>query len=144
MKSLTTIGYVYSEYSAPADPFEMRERESTIIIDERFEEGLYDIENSSFLDIIFVFHKSEDYKLRLINYYNEDKGVFASRSPRRPNPIGLTTVKLIERKGCVLKVTGLDALSGTPVIDIKPADFSFYKENAKDIINESSKYNPRR
>jgi formylmethanofuran dehydrogenase subunit E len=79
----------------------------------------------------------------LINYYKEDKGVFASRSPRRPSSIGVTTVKLIERKGCALKVAGLDALHGTPVIDIKPTDLRFYKENSTEITTERSKQNPR-
>ena len=143
METITTIGYVQSEYKTPTDPFEMKEKESIIIIDEKFEEGLYDIESSLFLDIIFVFHKSEGYKLRHLNYYKEDKGVFASRSPSRPSSIGHTTVKLIERKVNVLRVKGLDAIDGTPVIDIKPTISNFYEENSEKINTEHSKQNPR-
>jgi formylmethanofuran dehydrogenase subunit E len=143
MIEIKPIGYVKNKFDAPADPFEMVKHESTIIINEGLEEGLFDIESSPFIDIIFSFHKSDSYKLRIKNYYNEDKGVFASRSPKRPNSIGTTTVKLIERNGRELKVSGLDAINETPVIDIKPTNTNFYKEHFIEITTERSKENPR-
>jgi tRNA-Thr(GGU) m(6)t(6)A37 methyltransferase TsaA len=143
MKDLKTIGYVKSKFDVPSDPFEMAKHESVIVIEEELGDGLFDIESSTYIDVIFLFHKSKDYNLRVINYFNEDKGVFASRSPRRPTPIGVSTVRLIERDGCNLRVDGLDALNGTPVLDIKPARISFYKEHFVEISTEHSKQNPR-
>jgi formylmethanofuran dehydrogenase subunit E len=143
MANFKPIGYIKSKFDIPADPFEMIKQESLIIIDEEMEEGLFDIESSPFIDIIFEFHKSDGYDLRITNYYNEDKGVFASRSPKRPNSIGVSTVKLLERNDRTLKVTGLDALNGTPVIDIKPTNTNFYKEHFTEITTERSKQNPR-
>jgi len=76
------------------------------------------------LDILFIFDRSVGFDLLVHpqgNVANPLRGVFASRSPRRPNPIGLTRVRLIERHGNVLKVRGLDALPDTPIVDIKQA-----------------------
>lgn len=143
MIEIKPIGYIKSNFNTPTDPFEMIKHESTIVINEGLEDGLYDIESSPYIDIIFSFHKSDGYDLRLKNYYNEDKGVFASRSPKRPNSIGTTTVKLIERNGRELRVLGLDAINSTPVIDIKPTNTNFYKEHFVEITTKRSKENPR-
>jgi tRNA (adenine37-N6)-methyltransferase len=93
----------------------------------QFSAGLKGIENADFLWIMFWMHRlSEDHRKMLQvhprgDVAREKKGVFALRSPMRPNPIGLTKVRLVKRKGNILTVEGLDALDGTPVIDIKPA-----------------------
>lgn len=98
-----------------------------IEIYDQFSDGLKGIEDAESLWILFWMHKlSEDDRKTLQAYpkgdtTKEKRGVFALRSPMRPNPIGLTKVKLVERKGNVLIVEGLDAYDGTPVIDIKPA-----------------------
>jgi tRNA-Thr(GGU) m(6)t(6)A37 methyltransferase TsaA len=86
-----------------------------------YEEGLKDTEGFSHLIVIFAFHKSEGYRLRTKPLL-EDKlrGVFSTRSPHRPNPLGLTVVKVLERDGPILKVSGIDMLEGTPILDIKP------------------------
>jgi tRNA-Thr(GGU) m(6)t(6)A37 methyltransferase TsaA len=86
-----------------------------------FEAGLTDIEGYSHLIILWVFHRSDTFDL-LFTPPTDDKphGVFSTRSPRRPNPIGLTTVELIRREGRFLYLRGVDMLDGTPVIDIKP------------------------
>ena len=86
-----------------------------------FEEGLKDIDGFSHLVILFVFHESEGYRLHtkpLLD--NTLRGVFSTRSPHRPNPIGMTVVKVIEREGNFLKVSGIDMIEGTPILDIKP------------------------
>lgn len=86
-----------------------------------YEPGLKDIEGFSHLIVLFAFHKSERYKLHTIPFRNDNlRGVFSTRSPRRPNPIGLTIVKIIERKGNILKVSGIDMIEGTPILDLKP------------------------
>lgn len=86
-----------------------------------FEAGLADIEGYSHLIMVWVFHRSDGYDL-LFTPPTDDKphGVFSTRSPRRPSPIGLTTVELIRREGRFLYLRGVDMLDGTPVIDIKP------------------------
>src|ERR1700758_2249093 len=90
-----------------------------------FELGLTDIEGFSHLFVIWEFHHSKEVALvgALIGTPPIDDrphGVFATRSPRRPNPIGLTVVELLRREGPVLHVRGLDMLDGTPILDIKP------------------------
>lgn len=86
-----------------------------------FTDGLYRIEDFEKLYILFYFSKSKGYKLiHRRRYDGEISGVFASRSPYRPNGIGLTIVELLNVEGNVLHVRGLDAIIGTPVLDIKP------------------------
>ena len=87
-----------------------------------FAEGLVDIEGFSHLYILWVFDRSQDFDL-IAHPPSDDgrpHGVFATRSPRRPNPIALTTVELLGREGPKLRVRGLDMLDGTPILDIKP------------------------
>ncbi len=86
-----------------------------------FEDGLKDIEGFSHLVVLFAFHKSEGPRLHTKPLLDETlRGVFSTRSPHRPNPIGMTVVKVIERKGTSLKVSGIDMIEGTPILDIKP------------------------
>ncbi len=144
MTPITPVGYVESSFQQPADPFEMMKHESVIVIKEEFAEALHNIDQSSFIDVVFLFHQSEGYSLRGLNYFQEDKGVFASRSPKRPNPIGITSVKLVKHDGCRLVVHGLDAINGTPVVDIKPTVTSFYKEHVEAITTQQTKTHPRR
>jgi tRNA-Thr(GGU) m(6)t(6)A37 methyltransferase TsaA len=93
------------------------------VIDVRpdLEPGLQDIEGFSHLYVIWVFHRVDGYDL-VAHPPSDDRphGVFATRSPRRPNPIGLTVVKLLRREGTRLHVSGVDMLDGTPVLDLKP------------------------
>jgi tRNA-Thr(GGU) m(6)t(6)A37 methyltransferase TsaA len=117
---LKAIGYVKSEFTEPADHMVMREKESSIVIDPVYGDGLYRIEEKQYLMVIFYFDRAEGYSLQGTRRDGEFTGVFASRSPRRPNAIGVTTVRLLERKGNELRVLGLDALNGTPVLDLKP------------------------
>lgn len=121
MYEVQSIGEVKSKFKEPSNPHEMRKHESTIIIKPEFVDGLYKIEDNDFLQVVFFFHLSEGYKLKGKRCHGRERGVFASRSPMRPSSIGITTVELLERKGAELRVKGLDAIDGTPVIDIKPS-----------------------
>ena len=86
-----------------------------------FSEGLKDIESFSHLHIFYILHKQKGYSLSVLTPWDTEKhGVFSTRSPGRPTPIGYSVVKLLSREGNILKVTNLDAEDGTPVIDIKP------------------------
>jgi tRNA-Thr(GGU) m(6)t(6)A37 methyltransferase TsaA len=86
-----------------------------------FADGLQDTEGFSHLVILWVFHQSQACELvGRVPTDNRVHGVFSTRSPRRPNPIGLTNVELIKRDGARLHLRGIDMLDGTPVLDIKP------------------------
>lgn len=95
---------------------------SEIEVFPEFSEGLFRIELLKELDILFIFDRSDGFDLQVHPRGDGSiplTGLFGTRSPRRPSPIGLTRVKLLERKGNVLRVKGLDALVDTPVADIK-------------------------
>ena len=119
------IGYVRSPYFEHTDiPKGLGAKhvtEGEIAVMPEYAQGLTDIDRMSHLFIIWAFSKSEGFAL-LTRPPSSGKphGVFATRSPQRPNPIGLTVVKLIAREGNVLRVCGVDMLDGTPVLDIKP------------------------
>lgn len=86
-----------------------------------FEAGLADIEGFSHLFVIWVFDRASGFELTACPPSdNREHGVFATRSPRRPNPIALTVVQLLGRDGTRLQVRGVDMLDGTPILDIKP------------------------
>lgn len=88
---------------------------------EEFSEGLRDVETYSHLIVLYWLHLANRGNLLAISSHNKkERGVFATRSPNRPNPIGFAVVELIERAGNVLRIRWLDAIDGTPVIDIKP------------------------
>ncbi len=119
------IGYVRSPYKdtreIPKGLGAKHEAEGSLEILAEFEPGLTDIEGFSHLIVIWAFDRSEGFSL-VGTPPSDDRphGVFATRSPRRPNPIGLTVVELLYREGPVLRVRGIDMLEGTPVLDIKP------------------------
>jgi len=95
--------------------------EGTLEIFPEYEEGLEDIEGYSHLIVIFVFHQSGPGTLKSHPPHDgKERGVFATRSFHRPNPLGLTIVCLLGREGRFLKVRGVDMVEGTPILDIKP------------------------
>lgn len=116
------IGYVRNnwEEAGPEIADRIKEDVSLIELNEEYLEGLFKIEKFSHLNILFYFHKSSGYKLQTFTRTGDFRGVFATCSPFRPSLIGLTSVQLLETNGNTLKVTGLDAINGTPVLDIKP------------------------
>ena len=126
MFEVRPIGVVRSPYRNTADiPKGLgakHEAEGTLEILPEFAPGLKDIEGFSHLFVLWEFDRSQDFDLVAHPPSDEGRphGVFATRSPRRPNPIGLTVIELLERKGAVLRVRGVDMLDGTPVLDIKP------------------------
>ena len=119
------IGFVRTPYSdtsqVPKGLSAKHEAEGELEILPEFEPGLTDIEGFSHLIVLWVFDRSEGFEL-----YGETPadglphGVFATRSPRRPNPIAITIVELLGREGSKLRVRGVDMLDGTPILDIKP------------------------
>jgi len=119
------IGFVDSPYKDTAEiPKGLgakHEAEGVLRILPEFELGLTDIEGFSHLMVIWAFDRSHGFDLLgMPPSHNRPHGVFATRSPRRPNPIGLTVVELLRRENGLLHVRGVDMLEGTPILDIKP------------------------
>lgn len=125
MYTFEPIGFVRTAFTDTADiPKGLgakHDAEGTIEIKPELEPGLQDIEGFSHLYVIWVFHRSERSDL-VAHPPSDDRphGVFATRSPERPNPIGLSVVELLGRDGPRLRVRGVDMLDGTPVLDLKP------------------------
>ena len=125
MFSPQPIGHVSSPYTQTKDIPKgfgaKHEAEGVLEILPQFEAGLADIEGFSHLIVLWVFDRAEGFDL-VAKPPIDDRthGVFATRSPRRPNPIGLTVVELLRRGGRSLHVRGVDMLDGTPILDVKP------------------------
>ena len=120
------VAFIQSPYKTtpaiPKGPGAKHEAEGVIEFLREFEPGLADIEGFSHLFVIWVFDRADGVSLTANPPTDEHRshGVFATRSPRRPNPIGLTVVELLRRDGVSLYVRGVDMLDGTPVLDVKP------------------------
>ena len=122
---MRAIGFVRSPYTetsqVPKGFGAKHDAEGTFEIRPEYEAGLKDIEGFSHLYVLWLFHQSEGYDLMVIPPTDtKPHGVFATRSPRRPNPIGLTVVRFVARERLSLQVIGVDMLDGTPILDIKP------------------------
>lgn len=134
--TMRPIGYIRSAYTStdqvPKGLGTTHTMEGTLEVLPEFAAGLQDIEGFSHLMILWVFHQAKDFSL--VGGTPTDgriHGVFATRSPRRPNPIGLTNVELARREGAVLHLRGIDMLDGTPVLDIKPYTSSIPMERLR-------------
>lgn len=99
-----------------------------IEIFKEFKDGIYGIEKFSHIAVIFLFHKSKGYELIQTPRDGRKRGVFATCSPSRPNPIGLSILKLIKVEDNILHVSWLDMTDSTPVLDIKPFQFEGIKK----------------
>jgi tRNA (adenine37-N6)-methyltransferase len=119
------IGFVRSPYTGtkqiPKGLGTKHEADGVLEVQPEFERGLADIEGFSHLFVIWVFDRSQGVELvGAPPSDNRPHGVFATRSPLRPSPIGLTVVELLRRDGRMLHVRGVDMLDATPILDIKP------------------------
>lgn len=122
---LRPIGFVRSPFAEtsqiPKGPGAEHTAEGRLELTPEFEPGLQDIEGFSHLYVLWAFHRAQGHELLAIPPSDDrPHGVFATRSPRRPNPVGLTVVELLGREGRTLLVRGVDMLDGTPILDIKP------------------------
>jgi tRNA (adenine37-N6)-methyltransferase len=124
LPAMRPIGRVERESSpGPAGPHHER-GEARIVLDPSLAEGLAGLESGQRMMVVFAFHRAGTFEL--LQHPRGDagrpkRGVFSLRSPRRPNPIGVTVVDIVEVAGNVVLVRGMDAFDGTPVLDLKPA-----------------------
>lgn len=135
------IGYVINEFDLSASPELIKECVSRIHIDQQYEEGLDEIGKCEFIDVYYFLNKTSDVTMTVKLRNGDTRGVFATRSPNRPNHLAHTTVKLIRKEKNILWVTGLDALNNSPVLDIKCCDTSMFEQEL--IHSTISKQDPR-
>ncbi len=119
------IGVIHSPYQSlvgmPIQPSGADGVRGKIILDSQFVSGLQDLEGFSHLILIYHFHRSPDPSLVVQPFLDEvPHGVFATRAPRRPNPIGFSVVRLISVQSNIIEIENVDILDGTPLLDIKP------------------------
>lgn len=90
-------------------------------VNPQYGEGLKDIEGFSHIILLYAFHESNGFELQVKPVLDDNlRGLFATRYPYRPNPIGLSVVRLLKYEGNILEIEGVDVLNGTPLLDIKP------------------------
>jgi len=142
------IGVIRSEHTAaektPIQPLYAKGCKGRVEVYPEFAEGLKDLEGFSHLYLLYHFHQCREVQLTVKPFLQDaERGVFSTRAPCRPNPIGLSVVELIKMEGNILHVDGLDILDGTPLLDIKPYTEKFdlhpVKKNGwQDEVDEST------
>ena len=143
------IGTIHSPFKEPHDtpiqPAFAKEAEGTVEIFPEYAEGLTDLEGFSHIILLYHFHLSKEFSL-MVKPYLDDRfhGLFATRAPARPNPIGVSVVSLINVKRGELFVQGIDIIDGTPLLDIKPYVPEFNMQKAVKIGWLESKLNKRK
>ncbi|MGC9371745.1 MAG: tRNA (N6-threonylcarbamoyladenosine(37)-N6)-methyltransferase TrmO [Thermovirgaceae bacterium] len=117
------IGFVRSVIKVPQPPEIFRRTSSAVEVEETYRDALEGIREGQSVLVLFVFHKSNGFSMKVHprgDVNRPVRGLFTTCSPARPNPVGVTPVEVLKINGCRLTVKGLDAIDGTPVIDIKP------------------------
>ncbi len=130
------IGIIHSEHKeedkTPIQPVYAKGCKGYVELFPEFVDGLRDLSDFSHIYLIYHFHKSQQVKLIVKPYLQDvDHGIFATRAPFRPNPIGLSVVELLGIEGHVLHLDGVDILDGTPLLDIKPYTAKFDLHDVK-------------
>jgi tRNA-Thr(GGU) m(6)t(6)A37 methyltransferase TsaA len=119
-----SIGVIHSPFTNPKEMPIQASRSTAhgqVVVDSEYAAGLKDIEGFSHIILLYAFHQSSGYSLEILPFLDDQsRGLFATRYPQRPNPIGLSIVQLIERRENILEILNVDVLDGTPLLDIKP------------------------
>ena len=130
---LRQIGVIHSPFTDTSQtPIQasLSSARGSVEVHPEYADGLQDIEGFSHIFLIYIFHKSSGYSLVIKPFLDDHlHGIFATRYPFRPNPVGLSVVQLTARQGNILEVEGLDVLDGTPLLDIKPYNPGFDVRN---------------
>ncbi|MDD5153127.1 MAG: tRNA (N6-threonylcarbamoyladenosine(37)-N6)-methyltransferase TrmO [Desulfovibrionales bacterium] len=143
---LGPIGIIHSPFKdiqgMPIQPTAARGIPGTIKMEPEYVDGLKDIEGFSHIVLVYCFHLSEGYSLEVKPFMDDHlRGVFATRAPNRPNPIGISVVRLVKVEGRTLQVEDVDVVDGTPLLDIKPYVPEFDSPKAERIGWLSGKVN---
>jgi len=140
------IGIIHSPYKTledmPIQPAGAKGTEGLIIVRPEFSKGLRDIEGFSHLYILYHFHRVKEIRLEVTPFLDsKSHGVFATRAPVRPNPVGLSVVRLLGRVDNELRIVNVDVLDGTPLLDIKPyvPEFDVFRTDSIGWLEHSSK-----
>ena len=120
-----SIGYIHSPFNdvegMPIQPSGARGVNGSVVVYPEFAKGLKDLDGFSHIILLYHFHETKGSELIVTPFMDSrPHGVFATRAPRRPNPIGFSVVRLLEISSNIMKIENVDILDGTPVIDIKP------------------------
>ncbi|MFZ0442120.1 MAG: tRNA (N6-threonylcarbamoyladenosine(37)-N6)-methyltransferase TrmO [Methanobacterium sp.] len=133
-----SIGTIHSPFKdlegMPIQPIGARGIKGEIHLNEKYKDGLKDLEGFSHIILIYYLHLSKDYKLEVKPFLDTQKrGVFATRAPKRPNPIGMSVVRLNKIYGSTIFISDVDIVDGTPLLDIKPYVPHFDKQEEDKI-----------
>mgnify|MGYP000158474455 CR=1 FL=1 len=123
--TITPIGAIHTPFTdisgMPIQPAGAKGYKGTVRIFEDYVEGLKDLDGFSHITLLYYFHRVQNYRLTVTPFLDEEEhGVFATRAPKRPNPIGLSVVRLRSIEESTLYVENVDILDGSPLLDIKP------------------------
>ncbi len=122
------IGFVENDFQNPDDPKRIRNSNSVLVLDEKCIPAMEGLERFRYLIVIYHMDKAPGYREKVHPMGDKSapmRGVLSTRSPCRPSPLGITVVEVLEVKKNRIKVTGLDALDGSPLLDIKPYEEHF-------------------
>ncbi len=146
MIELKPIGIIHTPFTKlegmPIQPRGAAGVHGTVQLFEEYHVGLKDLDGFSHIILLYYFHRSRDFKLQVVPFMDsESRGLFATRAPKRPNPIGLSIVQLDRIENGVLHIQNVDILDGTPLLDIKPfvPDFDSYEEVLTGWLEEAGK-----
>jgi len=119
------IGVIHTPFSEragmPIQPSGAGGVQGSVEVYPEFREGLSDLDGFSHIILLYCFHRIEDFKLRVVPFLDTvTRGLFSTRAPMRPNPIGLSVVRLLGIEDGILRIENVDILDGTPLLDIKP------------------------
>ena len=133
------IGIIHSPFKEPkGTPIQPRAAQGidgTVEVFQEYTEGLKDIDGFSYVILVYHFHLSKESSLKVKPFMDDQThGVFSTRAPNRPNPIGISVVQLVKIEGNILQVKDLDIVDGTPLLDIKPYIPEFDIRDAKKKI----------
>ncbi len=142
------IGIIRTKYKnkaeVPIQPVFAKDSPGTLEIDQKFVEGLKDLEGFSHIYLIYHFHKSSSYKLKVTPFLDdEERGVFSTRAPQRPNAVGISVVKLVKISGNIIEIENADIIDKTPLLDIKPyiPEFDVFKKAQSGWLKNLSEKN---
>ena len=119
------VGIIHTPFkevkAMPIQPIGAKGIQGTIEVEPEYVDGIKDLEGFSHIFLIYHFHLSQGYSMQIKPFMDDDlHGVFATRAPKRPNPIGISVVRLVRAEGVTLHIEDVDMVDGTPLLDIKP------------------------